>query len=151
MGQAFRMHPEVHGGEVGNLHTLGAMVSPDLSYERGLLYAFVDYDATPPWLNEPVDPMDDEGDVYSFPMLPDPTSRGQDSANRLASREREVAALVARGLTNRQIAEALVVSQRTAESHVATSLSKLGLASRAQLAARASGRGLVASEGVSPF
>jgi non-specific serine/threonine protein kinase len=67
-----------------------------------------------------------------------------DPAGRLTTREREVVALVARGYTNRQIAEALVVSQRTAESHVANSLGKLGLASRAQLAAWAIGRGLAA-------
>jgi non-specific serine/threonine protein kinase len=72
------------------------------------------------------------------------------SASRLTTREREVAALVARGLTNRQIAEALVVSRRTAESHVANSLSKLGLGTRAQLAAWATGRGLVAPADASP-
>jgi predicted ATPase/DNA-binding CsgD family transcriptional regulator len=69
-----------------------------------------------------------------------------DPASRLTSREREVAALVAQGLTNRQIAETLIVSQRTAESHVANSLAKLGLATRAQLAAWATGRGLVAPD-----
>jgi predicted ATPase/DNA-binding CsgD family transcriptional regulator len=53
---------------------------------------------------------------------------------RLTPREREVAALVARGLSNRQIAEQLVVGVRTVESHVASALAKLGLASRAQLA-----------------
>jgi non-specific serine/threonine protein kinase len=73
-----------------------------------------------------------------------------DPASRLTTREREVAALVARGLTNRRIAEVLVVSQRTAESHVANSLSKLGLATRAQLAAWATGRGLVAPADASP-
>jgi DNA-binding NarL/FixJ family response regulator len=64
-------------------------------------------------------------------------------SDRLTAREREVAALVARGLTNRQIADALIVSQRTAESHVANSLGKLGLGSRAQLAAWAIAQGLV--------
>jgi hypothetical protein len=47
MGEAFGMHLEVHGGGVGNLHLLGAMVSPGLYYERGLLHPFVDYDAPP--------------------------------------------------------------------------------------------------------
>ena len=42
---------------------LGAMVSPGLYYERGLLHPFIDYDATPPWLNTLIDPMDDEGNV----------------------------------------------------------------------------------------
>jgi non-specific serine/threonine protein kinase len=77
-----------------------------------------------------------------LPALASPTHI--DPVSRLTSREREVAALVARGLTNRQIAETLIVSQRTAESHVANSLNKLGLASRAQLAAWAIAHGLVA-------
>ena len=35
-----------------------------LYYERGLLHPFVDYDATPEWLNAPVDPMDANGMVH---------------------------------------------------------------------------------------
>jgi DNA-binding NarL/FixJ family response regulator len=54
----------------------------------------------------------------------------------LTRREREVAALLAEGLSNREIAEALVISQRTAESHVEHILAKLGVANRAQAAAR---------------
>jgi non-specific serine/threonine protein kinase len=46
-----------------------------------------------------------------------------------------VATLVARGLTNRQIAAALVISERTADVHVSNILNKLTLSSRAQLAA----------------
>ena len=45
-----------------------------------------------------------------------------------------MAALVARGYTNREIAEALVISERTADGHVANILGKLGLKSRAQVA-----------------
>jgi non-specific serine/threonine protein kinase len=52
----------------------------------------------------------------------------------LSPREREVADLVARGLTNRQIAEALVITERTAETHLERIYSKLELHSRAQLA-----------------
>lgn len=48
----------------------------------------------------------------------------------LSPREREVAALVGRGLTNRQIAEALFLSQRTVDNHVAHAMRKLGIASR---------------------
>jgi non-specific serine/threonine protein kinase len=63
----------------------------------------------------------------------------------LSAREREVAELVAEGLSNRQIAERLVISTRTAEGHVQRVLVKLGFTSRAQLAAwvtarRAEGR-----------
>lgn len=52
----------------------------------------------------------------------------------LSRREQEVAVLVARGLTNRQIASELVLSERTVESHVAKILGKLELSSRAQIA-----------------
>jgi L-alanine-DL-glutamate epimerase-like enolase superfamily enzyme len=64
LAEAFGMHMEVHGGGVGNLQVLGAMVSPGLYYERGLLHPFVDYEAPPPWLHELVDPMDEEGNVH---------------------------------------------------------------------------------------
>ncbi|MEU5852902.1 ATP-binding protein [Saccharopolyspora shandongensis] len=53
----------------------------------------------------------------------------------LTKREREVAALVAQGMSNKQIARALVISQRTAEAHVENILIKLGFASRSQIAA----------------
>jgi DNA-binding NarL/FixJ family response regulator len=54
---------------------------------------------------------------------------------RLSAREAEVAALVAEGLTNRQIAERLVISERTAQNHVQHILTKLGFATRSQIAA----------------
>lgn len=56
------------------------------------------------------------------------------SKSPLTRRQQEVAALVADGLSNREIAERLVVSQRTAETHVQNVLSKLGFRSRAQVA-----------------
>jgi non-specific serine/threonine protein kinase len=52
----------------------------------------------------------------------------------LTKREREVAALIAEGLSNREIAARLVVAQRTAEGHVENILSKLGFSSRTQVA-----------------
>jgi non-specific serine/threonine protein kinase len=55
--------------------------------------------------------------------------------NPLTSREREVAALVARGLTNREIAAVLVISPGTARIHVDHILGKLGFRSRAEIAA----------------
>ena len=63
----------------------------------------------------------------------------------LTAREREVAALVARGLTNRQIAAELVVTERTAETHVQNIFNKLGFTSRAQVAAWAAEHGLRAT------
>src|SRR2546425_12659943 len=53
----------------------------------------------------------------------------------LSPREREVAELVAEGLTSREIAERLVISERTAEGHVEQIRNKLGFHSRAQIAA----------------
>src|SRR5579859_4225365 len=53
----------------------------------------------------------------------------------LTAREREVARLVARGFTNRMIADALVIASSTVERHVANILPKLGARSRAEVAA----------------
>jgi len=53
----------------------------------------------------------------------------------LSRREQEVARLVAQGLTNRQIAEALVITEGTAINHLTHILNKLGFRSRAQIAA----------------
>ena len=63
-------------------------------------------------------------------------------ATPLTLRERDVAALVARGLSNRRIAEDLVISERTAANHVEHILGKLGFHARAQIAAWAVERGL---------
>ena len=52
---------------------------------------------------------------------------------RLTAREQEVALLVARGLTNRRIAEELSISEHTVANHVRKILKKLGLHSRAQI------------------
>jgi DNA-binding CsgD family transcriptional regulator len=54
----------------------------------------------------------------------------------LTRREKEVATLVARGLTNRQIAQELVISERTVDKHVTNLLKKLNLHSREQVAVR---------------
>ena len=56
-------------------------------------------------------------------------------ASVLTRREREVAELVAEGLSDRQIATRLVIAQRTAESHVGNILRKLDFTSRTQIIA----------------
>ena len=63
----------------------------------------------------------------------------------LSAREREITVHVAEGLSNRQIGEVLFLSQRTVENHVARILSKLGLSSRAQIAAYAAQEHIAAS------
>jgi DNA-binding NarL/FixJ family response regulator len=60
---------------------------------------------------------------------------GSGVACPLSPREWEVATLVVRGLSNRQIAHELVLSERTVDTHISHILSKLGLVSRAQIAA----------------
>jgi non-specific serine/threonine protein kinase len=60
----------------------------------------------------------------------------------LTQREQEVAVLVAQGMTNRQIAEALVITEGTAANHVKHILARLVLDSRVQIATWAIERGL---------
>jgi DNA-binding NarL/FixJ family response regulator len=57
------------------------------------------------------------------------------AANPLTRREREIARLISDGLTNRAIADRLVLSERTVEGHVRSTLAKLQLTNRTELAA----------------
>ena len=75
-------------------------------------------------------------------LLPDPVE-----TPKLTRREREVASLVAQGLTNREIASRLFISERTAESHVEQLRGKLGFHSRSQVAAWVAAQGLTANSG----
>ncbi|WP_204014039.1 ATP-binding protein [Virgisporangium aurantiacum] len=70
-------------------------------------------------------------DEYRRPTPPPPADR----STPLTRRERQVADLLTQGLSNKEIASTLVISQRTAESHVENILAKLGFASRSQAAA----------------
>ena len=63
-----------------------------------------------------------------------PSRASSEPARLLTRREREVAALIARGQSNRAIGAELVISERTVEKHVANILARLELRSRAQLA-----------------
>jgi len=78
----------------------------------------------------------------SRPSAPGPqSSPGPDATSSvLTAREREIAILIARGLSNRAIADELVISPATAARHVANIFTKLGFSSRAQLAAWAAER-----------
>jgi DNA-binding CsgD family transcriptional regulator len=74
---------------------------------------------------------------------PEEPSTGQ-ALVALTRREEEVAALVARGLTNRQISEELFISERTIENHVSKILRKLELSSRTEIASWATQQRLIA-------
>ncbi|HLQ60595.1 MAG TPA: LuxR C-terminal-related transcriptional regulator, partial [Candidatus Acidoferrales bacterium] len=65
------------------------------------------------------------------------TAAGLRGASALSPRERSVAVLAAQGLTAREIAEKLFISERTVESHLASAYAKLGLASKRELMRRA--------------
>ena len=61
----------------------------------------------------------------------------------LTEREREVAALIAQGKSNQEIADGLIVSKRTIETHIGNIMFKLGCTSRTQIAVWAVETGLV--------
>ena len=75
---------------------------------------------------------DSEGGVSNMRLQPGP---GLPPQTLLTKRELEVATRIARGFSNRQIAEDLVITLSTTERHVANILSKLQMRSRSQLAA----------------
>jgi len=73
---------------------------------------------------------------------PTPARAAKQRFGGLTAREREVARLIARGLSNRGIADQLILGERTIESYVGNILSKMGFTSRAQIAAWVVGSGL---------
>ena len=87
------------------------------------------------------------GEVHLDPAVARKLTRSlvapQRTATALTPREREILVLVAQGKSNRDIARALVISERTARTHVSNVLTKLDLASRTQAALWAVREGLV--------
>jgi non-specific serine/threonine protein kinase len=78
------------------------------------------------------------GDAIAYALQEKPQAEPPPASTEttpLTRREREVADLVADGLGNKEIADRLVISPRTAESHVEHILTKLGFTSRTQIAA----------------
>ncbi|MFI6642775.1 LuxR C-terminal-related transcriptional regulator [Streptomyces sp. NPDC050504] len=79
--------------------------------------------------------------VHAGTELPQPDGdvpaarRAGATAHTLTPREREVAGLVAQGLSNREVAERLVISKRTADTHIERILNKLGITSRTEIPA----------------
>lgn len=72
-------------------------------------------------------------------------SAGSSRLDVLTEREREILALVGRAYSNKEIARELVISERTARSHVSSILRKLGLSSRTEAALLAVREGLASS------
>jgi DNA-binding NarL/FixJ family response regulator len=87
-------------------------------------------------------------DAGSPDQTTQPASAVLDQLSTLTPRERQVLALLAQGASNRAIADALVIAERTAEIHVSNILGKLGVTSRTQAAAYAVAHGLAAPLGV---
>jgi DNA-binding CsgD family transcriptional regulator/tetratricopeptide (TPR) repeat protein len=76
-----------------------------------------------------------------------PARAAKERFGGLTGREREVARLIARGLSNRGIADQLILGERTVESYVGNILGKLNFTSRAQIAAWAVESGLAVADG----
>ena len=72
----------------------------------------------------------------------EPASPSRRQAGVLSAREEEVAVLVSQGLTNRQIASELSISEHTIATHITRILKRLGLNSRSRLSAWATEKGL---------
>jgi len=81
--------------------------------------------------------------IAEFARRPEPSAVTPAALAGLTDREREVLALVARGLTNAEIADRLVVSVATAKTHVSRVLAKLQARDRAQLVMLAYETGLI--------
>jgi predicted ATPase/DNA-binding CsgD family transcriptional regulator len=74
------------------------------------------------------------GEIVSLAIRDAEAAGPKQPAHTLTSRERQIAALVSNGLSNRQIAGQLVISSRTVDAHVQHILTKLGFSSRVQIA-----------------
>jgi DNA-binding CsgD family transcriptional regulator len=75
----------------------------------------------------------DDLDALPAPRPVAALADGTDPGEALTRREREIAALVAAGLSNREVAERLVISKRTVDAHMEHIFGKIGVSSRVQL------------------
>ena len=82
--------------------------------------------------------------IAQYLSQPEATTATLDELDELTKREREVVALVARGLSNQEIAEHLVITPGTAKTHVSRAMVKLHARDRAQLVVMAYEAGLAA-------
>ena len=114
----------------------GTLISPGVPHEWRLFALASEHQAISPPTRPAVS-------GASATRLTPGESSGRGGA--LTAREREVAILIGQGHSNRRIAEALVISEKTAEVHARNVRGKLGLESRAQIAAWVAQRGLLSS------
>ena len=82
-------------------------------------------------------------DLLSLLPPPSPRRAAKRSYDGLTEREREIAVRIAHGQSSREMAAALVISERTVETHIGNILSKLGYNARTQIAAWAAEKGLL--------
>jgi predicted ATPase/DNA-binding CsgD family transcriptional regulator len=113
-GQHDECERQIRGALGGRMFDETIRRGRSMTYEEALAYALGEARSAPP----------------ATPAAPTPLTR----------RQQQVAMLVGRGLSNREIASALVISQRTAESHLESILTRLGFSSRAQVAAWTAGQ-----------
>jgi DNA-binding NarL/FixJ family response regulator len=86
------------------------------------------------WLNEQARYLADDSPQGSAAPRREASLAALPAAARLTRREQQVATLIARGLTNVQIAGELVIATSTTERHVANILNKLDMRTRSQIA-----------------
>ena len=99
-----------------------------------------------PYLARATELREKYGDVTTRRATAERNAAAVSRIDPLTAREGEVAALIARGSSNREIAEALVISESTAEVHVKRILGKLHFKSRSQIATWATQRALVPTQ-----
>jgi DNA-binding NarL/FixJ family response regulator len=74
-------------------------------------------------------------DIFALPAYGNSRWRDRNELDLLSRRELEIAVLISKGRTNQQIANNLTLSQKTVETYLARVFKKLGIRSRAQVAA----------------
>lgn len=120
---------------------LGADRTPAMVLDPDLSAARAQSTVAPPVQPVPASPATPA--TPATPTAPGPPLPTTSEASPLSPREHEVAALIAHGHTNRQIAATLHITEGTAANHVLHILTKLGFSSRAQIASWVASRAVV--------
>jgi predicted ATPase/DNA-binding CsgD family transcriptional regulator len=129
---------EAGRGEMGGGETARGKAAPGLAAARGGSFTAANgavSDQVHQAGTGPVPSANGAASVAAAGLPAAASGRPRVASSVLTAREREIAILIARGLSNRGIADELVISPATAARHVANIFTKLGLRSRAQVAA----------------